>query len=140
MSIRRILEQVYAYLRLTCRQFAILTCWYATWLIYCPADSPEVMYVSSAFLWTSTFPTALAAIFWQQEQALQNWNVQLPVYRGPVLEGENRGDGDSNPHSESDSADDPGDDSNDSDYEPSDDSEGSDGDGPPPLPRSSKKK
>lgn len=108
-SVRHMLDQLFTYFVVTGVLFGWLTCFYATWLVYRPLDKPGCLMLSRPFLHSDERPTAMAALSWQQAQAVKLWQdgsrhqpfrLQLP--RGTDYSPSNAGPSPRSPHEDPD--------------------------------------
>ncbi|KAG2445030.1 hypothetical protein HYH02_008898 [Chlamydomonas schloesseri] len=80
---RAVLSQVYTYMIAGGICYGFISCWFATWLVYCPPNNRRVLYLSDSFLAStaastpppggaarSTAPTAYGALSYMQLRAL----------------------------------------------------------------------
>ena len=87
--------------------YGFITCWYATWLVFCPPKKRRRLYLSDPFLAATRSPppaggraaTTYGALAWMQRQALSNPGAQQqfvdehPTRLGPAAAGGGGGGG-----------------------------------------------
>jgi hypothetical protein len=69
---RAVVSRVFRNMQLWRMRYGFISCWFATWLVCCPADGKHrgSLYVSPAYKADDTRPSVLAALAWLQLQAL----------------------------------------------------------------------
>jgi hypothetical protein len=95
VTARAVLSEVFRYMQLWRMCYGFISCWFATWLVCCPADSTHRgnQYVSPAYKPDDTRPSVLAALAWLQHQALNvdptavSAYVQQQQHTGPSDDG-----------------------------------------------------
>jgi hypothetical protein len=82
VTARAVLSQVFRYMQLWRMCYGFISCWFATWLVCCPADSTHRnnLYVSAAYKSIDTRPSVMAALAWLQQQALNVDPNAVSVY------------------------------------------------------------
>ena len=69
-------------------QYAFISCWYGTWLLFSPPHDRCMLYISNAFLATSSHstekPTATTrgSVSWLQCKALRDASQPVAFYQG----------------------------------------------------------
>ncbi|PNH05089.1 hypothetical protein TSOC_008675 [Tetrabaena socialis] len=81
---RAVISQLYTYMQVWRICYGFISCWYGTWLAYCPPAAAEhgILYLSNAFLASTQHPaldgapaaTMLGAVAWVQYLALSSAN------------------------------------------------------------------
>ena len=85
-----VIRQVYTYLQVGRLCHGYITCWFGTWLVYCPSQQRDTLYVSQAYgastsaSSTQSAVTAMGALAWLQDQALQVDPSQVAQYKAPA--------------------------------------------------------
>jgi len=85
-----VIRQVYTYLQVGRLCHGYITCWFGTWLVYCPSQQRDTLYVSQAYgastsaSSTQSAVTAMGALAWLQDQALQVDPSQVTQYKAPA--------------------------------------------------------
>jgi hypothetical protein len=80
------IKQIYTYLQLWRMCYGYISCWFGTWLVYCPPRDRGTLYVSQAYSASSAGPavTVMGALAWLQDKALQVDQDQVDKYIPPV--------------------------------------------------------
>jgi hypothetical protein len=95
-SAKAIIDQAYTYLVLLQAEFALLSAWFGTWLLWRPIDQPCIIRVSHCYQHDAQHPAAtpMGAMGWLQEQVLKYTASGQRVhaaYEGPVPSPGSRG-------------------------------------------------
>ena len=86
---RAVVAQLFTYMQVWRMCYGFVTCWFGTWLAYCPPQKRSQLYVSHGIPSTSAHTpgapamTTMGALAWMQNEALTNAKQEVAPYPDP---------------------------------------------------------